>query len=100
MGLGTHFRTVTGRRKYLVDSDGYIRYDHIGEGGYVETENAIKNLLSERSNQQSIEISNINQTKLIKPGRNLILTQSRHQNYTLVTNTQEPTWKYRRIQSR
>lgn len=55
-------------RKYLVDSEGYIRYDHIGEGGYVETENAIKNLLSERSNQQGIEISNINQTKLTVPG--------------------------------
>jgi len=25
-------------RKYLVDNEGYIRYDHIGEGGYDETE--------------------------------------------------------------
>jgi thiol-disulfide isomerase/thioredoxin len=55
-------------RKYLVDSDGYIRYDHIGEGGYAETENAIKRLLAERSNQQGLEISNLNQTKLIVPG--------------------------------
>ena len=55
-------------RKYLVDSDGYIRYDHIGEGGYAETENAIKSLLAERSNQQGIEISNLNQTKLIVSG--------------------------------
>jgi thiol-disulfide isomerase/thioredoxin len=54
-------------RKYLVDSDGYIRYDHIGEGGYAETENAIKRLLAERSNQQGLEISNLNQTKLIVP---------------------------------
>lgn len=54
-------------RKYLVDSDGYIRYDHIGEGGYAETENAIKSLLAERSNQQGLEISNLNQTKLILP---------------------------------
>ena len=53
--------------KYLVDSDGYIRYDHIGEGGYAETENAIKSLLAERSNQQGLEISNLNQTKLIIP---------------------------------
>ena len=52
-------------RKYLVDSEGYIRYDHIGEGGYAETENAIKSLLAERSNQQGLEISNLNQTKLI-----------------------------------
>ena len=54
-------------RKYLVDSEGYIRYDHIGEGGYAETENAIRNLLAERSNQQGLEISNLNQTKLIVP---------------------------------
>jgi thiol-disulfide isomerase/thioredoxin len=52
-------------RKYLVDSEGYIRYDHIGEGGYAETENAIRNLLAERSNQQGLETSNLNQTKLI-----------------------------------
>lgn len=55
-------------RKYLVDSDGYIRYDHVGEGGYAETENAIRNLLAERSNQQGLGISNLNQTKSIVPG--------------------------------
>jgi thiol-disulfide isomerase/thioredoxin len=55
-------------RKYLVDSDGYIRYDHIGEGGYAETENAIRNLLAERTDQQGLEISNLNQTKLIVSG--------------------------------
>lgn len=67
-GTWNAFQNSYWPRKYLVDSEGYIRYDHIGEGGYVETENAIKNLLSERSNQQSIEISNINQTKLTVPG--------------------------------
>ena len=67
-GTWNAFQNSYWPRKYLVDSDGYIRYDHIGEGGYVETENAIKNLLSERSNQQSIEISNLNQTKLTVPG--------------------------------
>src|SRR5918995_6098215 len=41
-------------RKYLVDSEGFIRYDHIGEGGYVETENAIRNLLAEQGGKQSI----------------------------------------------
>ena len=34
-------------RKYLIDSEGYIRYDHIGEGGYEETEMKIQELLSE-----------------------------------------------------
>ena len=35
--------------KYLIDIDGFIRYDHIGEGGYDETENQIKDLLAERA---------------------------------------------------
>ena len=67
-GTWNAFQNSYWPRKYLVDSDGYIRYDHIGEGGYVETENAIKNLLTERSNQLGKEISNINQTKLTVPG--------------------------------
>ncbi len=36
-------------RKYLIDIDGYIVYDHIGEGGYEETEEKIQELLRERS---------------------------------------------------
>jgi len=34
-------------RKYLIDSEGFIRYDHIGEGGYEETEKIIQELLDE-----------------------------------------------------
>ena len=34
--------------KYLVDVDGNIRYDHIGEGAYEETEKMIQLLLKER----------------------------------------------------
>ena len=34
--------------KYLIDVDGYIRYDHIGEGAYDETEKMIQLLLKER----------------------------------------------------
>lgn len=36
-------------RKYLIDIDGYIVYDHIGEGAYDETEDKIVELLNERS---------------------------------------------------
>jgi len=36
-------------RKYLIDIDGFIRYDHIGEGGYEETERKIMELLKERA---------------------------------------------------
>ncbi len=41
-------------RKYLIDAKGAIRYDHIGEGGYGETEMAIVKLLEE--NGTKIEI--------------------------------------------
>ena len=36
-------------RKYLADHEGYIRYDHIGEGAYKETEKVIQQLLEERA---------------------------------------------------
>jgi len=36
-------------RKYLVDIDGFVVYDHIGEGEYAETERAIKRALAERA---------------------------------------------------
>jgi thiol-disulfide isomerase/thioredoxin len=49
-------------RKYIVDSEGYLRYDHIGEGGYAETEKVIQNLLQERSAQMGLDnsLSSIN----------------------------------------
>jgi cytochrome c biogenesis protein CcdA/thiol-disulfide isomerase/thioredoxin len=34
-------------RKYLIDLDGYVVYDHIGEGGYDETERQIQRALRE-----------------------------------------------------
>jgi thiol-disulfide isomerase/thioredoxin len=36
-------------RKYLIDISGNIVYDHIGEGGYAETEMKIQELLKERA---------------------------------------------------
>ncbi len=38
-------------RKYLVDIDGFIVYDHIGEGGYMDTEDKIRELLEEKKNR-------------------------------------------------
>ena len=35
-------------RKYIIDIDGHIAYDHIGEGAYQETEEVIQELLEER----------------------------------------------------
>ncbi len=42
-------------RKYLVDIDGYIVYDHIGEGNYEETEKAIQSALKERASRMGME---------------------------------------------
>jgi thiol-disulfide isomerase/thioredoxin len=44
-------------RKYLVDLDGTIVYDHIGEGGYEETEKKIQELLAERAKRLGEEMS-------------------------------------------
>lgn len=44
-------------RKYIADSEGYIRYDHIGEGGYAETEKIIQELLQERNQLLGLNIA-------------------------------------------
>ncbi len=44
-------------RKYLIDKDGHIRYDHIGEGGYDETEAAIRKLLAEKGAKPADEMT-------------------------------------------
>jgi len=52
-------------RKYLIDMDGFIRYDHIGEGSYEKTEKVIQVLLKERMERLSQE-EEIN-TSISKP---------------------------------
>ena len=57
-------------RYYLIDTQGYIRYDHIGEGSYDQIEKAIQSLVAERAAMMGAnEISfDANPTTLIKPG--------------------------------
>jgi len=57
-------------RDYLVDSQGYIRHDHIGEGDYDITESTIQSLLAERAALAGMkEISfNTAKTTTINPG--------------------------------
>lgn len=43
--------------KYLIDSEGRIRYDHIGEGGYEKTEQVIQELLKERAGKMKEELA-------------------------------------------
>jgi thiol-disulfide isomerase/thioredoxin len=50
-------------RKYLVDYEGYIRYDHIGEGAYNETEKVIQSLLTERAANLGIKNINLNDSQ-------------------------------------
>jgi thiol-disulfide isomerase/thioredoxin len=56
-------------RFYLIDSQGYIRYDHIGEGDYDQIEKSIQSLLAERAALMgATEISfNTKPTTVIKP---------------------------------
>ena len=44
-------------RKYIADHEGFIRYDHIGEGAYEETEKVIQQLLEERASQLGINVA-------------------------------------------
>ncbi|MFB5616256.1 MAG: redoxin family protein [Nitrosopumilus sp.] len=44
-------------RKYIADHEGYLRYDHIGEGSYQETEKVIQQLLQERANSLGIQVA-------------------------------------------
>lgn len=50
-------------RKYIADHEGYIRYDHIGEGAYQETERIIQELLAERA--ASLQMDMAEQTDLV-----------------------------------
>tara|TARA_Y100000310_G_C20634286_1_gene790360 strand:- start:432 stop:1565 length:1134 start_codon:yes stop_codon:yes gene_type:complete len=58
-------------RKYLIDIDGFIRYDHIGEGAYDETEDMIRILLMEKDdslNEKKSDIdSNVEFSKINSP---------------------------------
>jgi thiol-disulfide isomerase/thioredoxin len=57
-------------RFYLIDTQGYIRYDHIGEGDYDQIEKSIQSLVAERAALMGAkEISfNTKPTTLINPG--------------------------------
>jgi len=44
-------------RKYIADHEGFIRYDHIGEGSYKETEQVIQKLLEERAQSLGIQVA-------------------------------------------
>jgi thiol-disulfide isomerase/thioredoxin len=57
-------------RYYLIDTQGYIRYDHIGEGDYDQIEKSIQSLLAERAALMGAKEINLNTepTTVINPG--------------------------------
>jgi thiol-disulfide isomerase/thioredoxin len=59
-------------RKYLIDIDGYIVYDHAGEGQYSETEIAIQKALRERA--QRLEI-NMNISSSVSSPTNTVIVE-------------------------
>ena len=58
-------------RKYLIDIDGYIVYDHAGEGGYEEFEAAIQRALMERAMVVGAEAPDDSVVAKIIPSANL-----------------------------
>lgn len=42
--------------KYIIDEDGFIVYDHIGEGGYDDTEKVIQKLLQEKAAREGKQL--------------------------------------------
>jgi len=60
----TVFRNRWWPRKFLIDIDGLIRYDHIGEGAYDQTEAVIQELLMERSDKLGMAFDTGQESKL------------------------------------
>jgi thiol-disulfide isomerase/thioredoxin len=54
-------------RMYLVDDQGVIRYDKIGEGEYDQTEKAIQLLLAERNSNKGLKDIDTTNTTLLLP---------------------------------
>jgi thiol-disulfide isomerase/thioredoxin len=70
-GTWNAFGNMYWPRDYLVDTQGYIRHDHIGEGDYNTTESAIQSLLAEGAalnGMKDISFNTAKSTTTINPG--------------------------------
>ena len=61
------YQNIYWPRKYLIDIDGFVVYDHIGEGAYQETEQKIRELLKERAERLGTSLSFENQPTTATP---------------------------------
>ena len=64
-------------RKYLIDIDGYVVYDHIGEGSYGETEKEIQKALQER--QKVLGLTETIDTTIFNPADAVTMDSSKVQ---------------------
>jgi thiol-disulfide isomerase/thioredoxin len=64
-------------RKYLIDIDGYVVYDHIGEGSYAETEKEIQKALQER--QKVLGLNQTIDTSIFNPADAVTVDSSKVQ---------------------
>ena len=62
--------------EYLIDIDGYVVHDHIGEGGYAETETAIQAALAERAMRLGMPTTGIKQAVTTVQEDNINAVQS------------------------
>ena len=62
-------------RKYLIDIDGYIVYDHAGEGHYQETELAIQKALKERAERLNTTLGGLGDT--VNPNNVVVVDSSK-----------------------
>jgi thiol-disulfide isomerase/thioredoxin len=70
-GTWNAFGNMYWPRDYLIDTHGYIRHDHIGEGDYETTESAIQSLLAEGAaldGMKEISFNTAKTTTTINPG--------------------------------
>tara|TARA_B110001454_G_scaffold207246_1_gene218477 strand:+ start:99 stop:1187 length:1089 start_codon:yes stop_codon:yes gene_type:complete len=80
------FQNTYWPRKYIADHEGYIRYDHIGEGSYKETEEIIQKLLNERSLSLGTTTSNVKLTTLNEFEHSTFKTSELYFGYKFASN--------------
>lgn len=66
-------------REYLIDVDGYVVHNHIGEGGYAETEQAIQSALKERNellgSTDAVPVGTVDPSNAVDLNENAIQSQ-------------------------
>jgi cytochrome c biogenesis protein CcdA/thiol-disulfide isomerase/thioredoxin len=67
-GTWTAFANRYWPAKYLIDSEGEVRYVHFGEGSYAETEAAIRSLLAEAGDRELGSRADAGRAEVADPG--------------------------------